>query len=127
MKNHVRESLNSTGTALSITTAKVAQILEVPLLTREQETDYARRFRENGDLEAARALVVNSGNANAFTGKTGKQSTALTAQIARVAATPARVLITGESGTGKELVARAIHALSRRAAGPRREGEVWSS
>src|SRR6266700_6644483 len=31
---------------------------------------------------SARALVVNSGNANAFTGKTGKQSTALTAQIA---------------------------------------------
>ena len=30
----------------------------------------------------ARALVVNSGNANAFTGKTGKQSTTLTAQIA---------------------------------------------
>jgi glutamate N-acetyltransferase/amino-acid N-acetyltransferase len=30
----------------------------------------------------ARALVVNSGNANAFTGKTGKQSTALTAQTA---------------------------------------------
>src|SRR6185312_1206359 len=31
---------------------------------------------------SARALVVNSGNANAFTGKSGKQSTALTAQIA---------------------------------------------
>src|SRR6202142_3670867 len=31
---------------------------------------------------AARALVVNSGNANAFTGKTGRQSTALTASIA---------------------------------------------
>ena len=30
----------------------------------------------------ARALVVNSGNANAFTGKTGKHSTALTAKIA---------------------------------------------
>src|SRR3954454_335467 len=30
----------------------------------------------------ARALVVNSGNANAFTGKTGKQSAALTADIA---------------------------------------------
>jgi glutamate N-acetyltransferase/amino-acid N-acetyltransferase len=30
----------------------------------------------------ARALVVNSGNANAFTGKTGRQSTALTASIA---------------------------------------------
>jgi glutamate N-acetyltransferase/amino-acid N-acetyltransferase len=30
----------------------------------------------------ARALVVNSGNANAFTGKTGRQATALTAEIA---------------------------------------------
>jgi glutamate N-acetyltransferase/amino-acid N-acetyltransferase len=30
----------------------------------------------------ARALVVNSGNANAFTGKTGKQSTTMTAAIA---------------------------------------------
>src|SRR5689334_8029041 len=30
----------------------------------------------------ARALVVNSGNANAFTGKTGRQSTALTGSIA---------------------------------------------
>ena len=30
----------------------------------------------------ARALVVNSGNANAFTGKTGRQSTKLTADIA---------------------------------------------
>jgi glutamate N-acetyltransferase/amino-acid N-acetyltransferase len=34
----------------------------------------------------ARALVVNSGNANAFTGKTGKSSTALTAKIAAKAA-----------------------------------------
>jgi glutamate N-acetyltransferase / amino-acid N-acetyltransferase len=33
----------------------------------------------------ARALVVNSGNANAFTGKTGKQATALTATIAATA------------------------------------------
>ncbi len=32
--------------------------------------------------KSARALVVNSGNANAFTGKTGKQSTSLTADTA---------------------------------------------
>src|SRR5579871_1004597 len=35
---------------------------------------------------SARALVVNSGNANAFTGKTGRQATSLTASIAAKAA-----------------------------------------
>jgi DNA-binding NtrC family response regulator len=39
-------------------------------------------------------------------------------RIARIAATDETVLICGESGTGKELVAQAIHARSRRAAGP---------
>jgi two-component system response regulator HydG len=38
--------------------------------------------------------------------------------VARVAETEATVLVTGESGTGKEIVAQAIHARSRRAAGP---------
>src|SRR4051812_33228874 len=33
----------------------------------------------------ARALVVNSGNANAFTGKTGRQATTLTASLAATA------------------------------------------
>jgi DNA-binding NtrC family response regulator len=36
-------------------------------------------------------------------------------RIAQVAATDETVLVCGESGTGKELVARSIHALSRRA------------
>jgi len=38
--------------------------------------------------------------------------------LPRVAQVDSGVLVTGESGTGKELVARAIHDLSRRAAGP---------
>ena len=38
--------------------------------------------------------------------------------IGKVAGTDATVLLAGESGTGKEVVARAIHAGSRRAAGP---------
>ena len=39
-------------------------------------------------------------------------------QVAMAAPTNGRVLIYGENGTGKELVARTIHALSRRRGGP---------
>ncbi len=38
--------------------------------------------------------------------------------VERVAPADVPVLVTGESGTGKELIARRIHARSRRAAGP---------
>jgi DNA-binding NtrC family response regulator len=38
--------------------------------------------------------------------------------VAKVAPTPARVLIMGENGSGKELVARLVHDLSDRATGP---------
>ena len=40
------------------------------------------------------------------------------ATIAKVAPTPARVLVLGENGSGKELVARMVHDLSDRATGP---------
>jgi two-component system response regulator FlrC len=43
---------------------------------------------------------------------------AVAAQIARVAATDATVLLLGESGVGKEVAAREVHRLSPRAQGP---------
>jgi DNA-binding NtrC family response regulator len=43
---------------------------------------------------------------------------ALIEQVRRVAPSQGRVLITGENGSGKELVAHAVHALSKRSAGP---------
>ncbi len=42
----------------------------------------------------------------------------LKAQMMRVAATDANVLITGENGTGKDVVAHALHQLSDRARKP---------
>jgi glutamate N-acetyltransferase/amino-acid N-acetyltransferase len=45
--------------------------------------DWCRARLKGG---AARALVVNSGNANAFTGKSGRAATKLTAEIAAMAA-----------------------------------------
>jgi len=56
----------------------------------------------------ARALVVNSGNANAFTGKTGKQATALTAQIAAQAVdcSPNEVFLASTGVIGEPLDAQ---------------------
>ena len=44
--------------------------------------------------------------------------THLRGQVTRAAPTNGRVLIYGENGTGKELVARNVHAMSRRSGGP---------
>src|SRR6202051_4825158 len=53
----------------------------------------------------ARALVVNSGNANAFTGKTGRQSTARTASIAAkaVGCSPHEVFLASTGVIGEPL------------------------
>jgi glutamate N-acetyltransferase/amino-acid N-acetyltransferase len=53
----------------------------------------------------ARALVVNSGNANAFTGKTGRQATALTASIAAkaVGCKPGEVFLASTGVIGEPL------------------------
>src|SRR5690606_29594436 len=59
-------------------------------------------------------VTVGAGSAvSAMVGASAAMQT-LRQQIARIAPTGETVLISGESGTGKELVARALHAASRR-------------
>ncbi|MGN6285051.1 MAG: bifunctional glutamate N-acetyltransferase/amino-acid acetyltransferase ArgJ [Afipia sp.] len=64
--------------------------------------DWCRDKLKGGE---ARALVVNSGNANAFTGKTGKQATTLTATIAAkaVATTPGKIFLASTGVIGEPL------------------------
>jgi glutamate N-acetyltransferase/amino-acid N-acetyltransferase len=64
--------------------------------------DWCRAHLKAG---AARALVVNSGNANAFTGKSGREATALTADVAAAAAgcKPSNVFLASTGVIGEPL------------------------
>src|SRR3954470_3207640 len=61
----------------------------------------------------ALALVVNSGNANAFTGKTGRQATALTADIAAkaVGCEPAEIFLASTGVIGEPLDANKFNGV----------------
>ncbi|MFW6094561.1 MAG: sigma-54-dependent transcriptional regulator [Pseudomonadota bacterium] len=69
----------------------------------------AEAQRRNGGTAAARSFPMIGDSA---------AMRELYARIAKVGPTDTTVLIRGESGTGKELVARAVHACSRRAHAP---------
>jgi len=71
---------------------------------RGQVDAFAQDFRERYGFEniVGRSLAMRN----------------LMSRVVRIAPTDVTVLITGESGTGKELIARAVHASSRRANKP---------
>jgi glutamate N-acetyltransferase/amino-acid N-acetyltransferase len=73
----------------------------------------------------ARALVVNSGNANAFTGKTGRQATALTASIAAKAlgCSPNEVFLASTGVIGEPLDANKFDGVLGTLAENARPGE----
>jgi two-component system response regulator HydG len=69
---------------------------------------------------ALRALAAGDTSSGGDMGMVGDSPALrrLRTEIRKAGSTDAPVLIAGESGTGKELVARALHAASRRAKGP---------
>jgi two-component system response regulator HydG len=96
--------------------------------------DYLDIARAEADLEESLARLLRSSRRRAaeevlrraverpysFAGFLGESPAMreVYSLIERIAPSSVDVLVTGETGTGKELVARAIHARSRRAAGP---------
>jgi glutamate N-acetyltransferase/amino-acid N-acetyltransferase len=76
----------------------------------------------------ARVLVVNSGNANAFTGKTGRQATAMTAKIAAkaVACSPNEVFLASTGVIGEPLDAQKFDGVLGQLADVASPGE-WMS
>jgi two-component system nitrogen regulation response regulator NtrX len=85
--------------------------LEKTLLAAGRALEHSKLERENRDLRE------QLGRSQQIVGQSPLME-ALRRQIATAAPTNGRVLIQGENGAGKELVARAIHELSARRAGP---------
>ena len=71
-----------------------------------------RRALEHG-VQRGRRVSMGAENSTAMI-STSTETHALRQRIKQVAGTDETVLISGESGTGKELVARCLHAVSRR-------------
>ncbi|MCU0625183.1 MAG: sigma-54 dependent transcriptional regulator [Gemmatimonadaceae bacterium] len=104
-------------TAVEATQAGAYDVLEKPLDT-DRLLVLLRNALATLDLqEENAALQAQLETGREIVGESRAIRTLLE-RIERVAATPARVLITGENGTGKELVARAIHRGSPRAKKP---------
>jgi two-component system nitrogen regulation response regulator NtrX len=81
------------------------------LLVVRRALEAAALARENAELR------LRAGPETELTGDSSAIS-ALRAAVEKVAPTGSRVLISGPAGVGKEVVARMIHARSRRASGP---------
>src|SRR3569623_828333 len=100
-------------TAVQATKAGAHDFIEKPLsgdkllITVQNALGFARLRTENQRLKLDFAMIGKGAGMKAIFDK-----------VARTAPSSGRVLITGENGTGKALVARAIHAHSKRKDGP---------
>jgi two-component system, NtrC family, response regulator AtoC len=83
-------------------------------LVVERAVEHARIRKENARLKTA---LAGEFNVSGIVGRSPAMKDVVSI-LERIAPTDVPILIEGESGTGKDLIARAAHALSRRAAGP---------
>ena len=94
--------------------------VEKPIEDTERLLDILSEAVRVTRLRRTPSAVASSADGDATLGIVGESPAIqkLREQIRRIAPSSGRVLITGENGAGKELVAHALHALSKRAAGP---------
>jgi len=104
-------------TAVRATKLGAFDFIEKPLSIEKTVLTIRNALRQR-ELERVNAELVAELNQEYVMVGESVAMRALRKQIEVVAPTDGRVLIYGESGTGKELVARAIHARSRRASAP---------
>ena len=84
------------------------------LATLRTQTELARALRATGRLSAENLRLRGTSGLPVFVAES-RPMQAILSQLERVAPSDANVLITGEHGTGKDVIARWIHAASRRA------------
>ncbi len=107
-------AFGSVHDAMELTRSGASDYIEKPFRTRVLLDSLERVLRDSAPLrERARMLREQGAHLEGIVGASPAMR-ALFGRIARVALSPAPVLVTGESGTGKELVARAVHQASGR-------------
>ncbi len=102
--------------AILVERAGAGALLHEPLQPADLHTRLVELL-EKGEVVRLPETTNESGDGPVLIG-TGPEMAKIFNVVARVASSPATVLVTGDSGTGKELIAQAIHWASDRRDGP---------